>query len=616
MNSFRQASSRLLSGQPDRSLKRLHLISEHDLPEGAFDNSFSQSRFRHDIAERSEAASNNKISLRSVLEASERVSAAWPVAMSFFQQNLGLFPNELEVDYAISSARFPLYKGHDRQASLEEVARFLLEEQPDVVAFSEFWVVKERHWLRSRVGHIYPYFVDGPSNSNPESFEVNEDSAGGTEELAGFLADLTAVFGNDFGKFRMFDGGLVLLSRHPVLATHGMNYRHAVGEDVFATKGVLHARISVSGQSPPHDVYDVFVSHMQSCPPEMLAGIYIGDQDANDCISKRQIHQDRYLSGFIKAFSSPGRPAVLLGDLNRDGQSDSQPTSAALAQMMKTLGMPYDVGRRAAYFYPDGTSTKGTTVSSSRSFEKDSPAVDVNDRAREAGQRLDYFLAWPGPSDPGVLYPLYAEARVIRLQVRLGDGTPVDLSDHYGVWVRMEAVRKWSIPDRRISAVKARLAQVYALRETVGPTDSGSDESSFTLFVVTGAAEQKSYSTGTAEDLDTGETRVFKRLSDLPEVEQKVHSALFGPETQSVLFPEPLTLADPGDSLVCRVTASEHDRSIFGEPEPTALVSNEALALSREVLMRIQGRGPILFAHPVLEGGGGEYLPFVEIEVT
>ena len=87
------------------------------------------------------------------------------------------------------------------------------------------------------------------------------------------------------------DGGLLLMSRHPILDRHQTIYRQTVGADSFANKGVLHARIEIAGLA---NGYDVFLSHTQN--PDESGGV----------AALRQ--QWAHMSAFIRAYSSPERP--------------------------------------------------------------------------------------------------------------------------------------------------------------------------------------------------------------------------------------------------------------------------------------------------------------------
>ena len=68
------------------------------------------------------------------------------------------------------------------------------------------------------------------------------------------------------------DGGLLLLSRHRIVASGSTVYRQCSGDDCLSNKGVLHARVQRTGSPCP---VDVFLTHTQAADPT-IAGTVAG----------------------------------------------------------------------------------------------------------------------------------------------------------------------------------------------------------------------------------------------------------------------------------------------------------------------------------------------------
>ena len=94
------------------------------------------------------------------------------------------------------------YLGTDRDGSIAEIVAQIAALQPDVVGLCEMFADGEREFIRDRLRLIYPHFREGPDEFDLES-----------------------------------DGGLLLLSRHPILFSRDIIYRDCDGSDCFATRG-------------------------------------------------------------------------------------------------------------------------------------------------------------------------------------------------------------------------------------------------------------------------------------------------------------------------------------------------------------------------------------------
>lgn len=207
------------------------------------------------------------------------------------------------------------------------------------------------------------------------------------------------VVGHPAPRGRLFGGGLLLLSRLPVVAVHRTHFSRAsriaeygVQADGLAAKGVLHARVGRGARQ-----LDVFVTHLES-----------KDHAA------RQV-QYRELAAFVGAHAAAGRPALILGDMNTAGGA------AELAD----AGSPYHQLRRAL---AAGRPAAPPADLWPRLHER---IVGTKDPFRaDGGRRLDYI--WVSLPD-GRLVPHSMRVEPFR------DPRVVALSDH----LALEASFDW-----------------------------------------------------------------------------------------------------------------------------------------------------------------------------
>lgn len=104
------------------------------------------------------------------------------------------------------------------------------------------------------------------------------------------------------------DGGLLLVSRLPISASHWQAYgngssplEHGLGADGFANKGVLHVRLRREAAVDDRAELDLFLTHLESRE------------------SQRRDEQYAMLAEFMAEHVAAERPIILLGDLNTNG---------------------------------------------------------------------------------------------------------------------------------------------------------------------------------------------------------------------------------------------------------------------------------------------------------
>jgi hypothetical protein len=424
--------------------------------------------------------------------------------LSFFAQNMALLP-------------WPFYKGKGRDHALAALIEKLRLERPDVVGLSECFVDGERRRIKDALGDIYHWSMGGPDEGDLES-----------------------------------DGGLLLLSKHQVVEKHQTIYRQCKGADCVSNKGVLHARIQAAGHPTQ---YDIFLSHTQN-PNE-------GGKETARAQVKAQLS---HLYSFIQACRDPAQPALLVGDLNTDG---NQPD--IYADFMSRLGFPQDLWVVTG---DHGRWPLGITSDDYAAFSKRSRSLDDPERYKK-GSRIDYFLSWPGER----FWPGHAGTEVVVWQ--WGDGW--DISDHYGLKTRMTSLRELDVTiERPIAHVTVALSRFHCLEET---NEAGSDEVYFWISGHTANGRDEKKKTSVKGNVDTGE----------------VHS-----------YPSPTTLnfGDPGEWLEVTVNGREEDG--WGNADDN--MGTVKIRLTRAELLAMSSQ-PTPRALPLLTGDGGEYAVTVTIGV-
>jgi endonuclease/exonuclease/phosphatase family metal-dependent hydrolase len=255
------------------------------------------------------------------------------------------------------------YLGTDREGAIVGLVADVRTRVPDVVGLCEVFADDEREHIRGDLAALYPFFREGPDEADLES-----------------------------------DGGLLVLSRHPILAANDMIYRDCAGFDCFANKGALHVRVQPPG-SPT--AYDLFYSHMQNI-----------EEDGGEGVLHAQLSA---LNEMIGRHADPANPVIVFGDLN-------MPAFAAdrHAELLARLGAPVDLWVVA-----------GNPVASGPTAIRDSNFFDDADDRPSGDERLDYVLLREGTGAVPILQGI--DVLQLRHNGRL-------ISDHLGVHARFDQV--------------------------------------------------------------------------------------------------------------------------------------------------------------------------------
>lgn len=451
--------------------------------------------------------------------------------LRIYWQNTGLFPSDL---FGLPVTVFPLYKGTERERALSALIEVLRNGAFGIVGLCEMWHRPDRERMVRELALLYPHYLEGP----------------------------------DEADFERFDGGLLLLSRHRIVESNRTVFRQAVGEDGFANKGALHARILPAGHAC---AIDVFITHTQGPAPA------IGKpSDARRAIR----NQLRHLAAFIHSCRDPSAPALLAGDLNVDALHMPDEYAFLLAQLNgSTPGLEEsadDLHPRAAQrgAHADATSENEDARISSFNDGHAERAVGDPSRFGERAERIDYLFSWPGTIfRPD--YPL-ADRRVVVHQSSAGR----DLSDHYGLEARLATIDQRLI-GRAPRHVRVRMTRFWCLNTTSGP---GDDEVQFELRVISERGVERSTRSTVFDDIDKGTSRAIE--ADL------------------------LDVGDPGEFLVVAVGGQEIDDFSANDSLGWSQRWIDARELSFATGKRLR------FAPPRLTGDGGEYAVEVELDAS
>ena len=251
------------------------------------------------------------------------------------------------------------YKGTDRDGVVAEIISRINARSPDVVGLCEVFKDDEREAIREGVKDVYPHFREGPD----ESDLVNED------------------------------GGLLLLSRHPILQHHQELYRDCAGDDCLANKGIIHIRIQLPGAPTP---CDIFYSHTQNPDPILADG------------TEELLAQLNRLGEFVEEMADPRSPSFIMGDLNVRGEVTEQHK-----ELIARIRNPVDL-----WLVGGNAPTSGLTFVSDNNF------YDDEDDNPQQNQRLDYILLKAGLR----FIPILKQIEVVKFT---HDGRFI--SDHFGL---------------------------------------------------------------------------------------------------------------------------------------------------------------------------------------
>lgn len=365
------------------------------IPKGPILETWWQSGFEHGYFGYPTSASESGIQLNSIPFEGGRISTAGSgVPFSILTYNTQL----------ITIA----YKGRGRSNQLNRLIEVIKADSPDFICLNEVFHDGERDKIVAELRSTHPHRVDAPDES--------DITRGGVLE----------------------DGGLLLLSKHPIIQSDELIFRVNEGVDHLANKGVICATVAVNGD--PNNLLDIYVTHLQAKSPN---------------IAKTQA---KIGASFIASRSLKKIPALFVGDFNLNFNSGNS------YDYYKSLNYPFDAWYYANFF--NRGNDKGITRDNERKYE--SGSLPMSDSRRGInGIRIDAILKYPAYSASFSV----GDVQVKRYELNHNSG--IDLSDHYGLMYKgnLQKVRTHFNQNLKIREITFHLSKLHCLQKTSGTGD-------------------------------------------------------------------------------------------------------------------------------------------------
>jgi len=223
---------------------------------------------------------------------------------------------------------------------------------------------------------------------------------------------------------RVFGGGLVILSKFPIVDTQELLFDRGSASDALVTKGVLYAKIQLG-----HSFVHVFNTHLQAS-----YGFEFNDNNPYIPIRLKQL---RKMRAFIhKLTANDHYPIMVMGDFNVNARRTPEDGSDSheYTQMLNALRSPqYEIVDILKIHnkgkHPVTYGGKG---------------VLPNQAPKIGGQRLDFILELKKDSSCHNFNYQLMKGSVLPFQAA---GTPfTHISDHYAQIVKMKITKPEQLP--------------------------------------------------------------------------------------------------------------------------------------------------------------------------
>jgi len=333
------------------------------------------------------------------------------------------------------------YNGRGRSRQVNRLIEVLKSNSPDVICLNEVFDDDERDKISAHLRSTHPHRVDAPDEWGP-----------------------------------LEDGGLLLLSKHRIINKDQIIFRVNAGNDHYANKGIIHARVAINGRTSSPNLLDVYVTHHQ-------AGYH-----------NVKMHQARIGASFIAAKSLKKVPAIYVGDFNLDFNSRSYGNE-----------LNYPIDSWESYKLFNGLNTKGITSDKARTYR--SGSLPKNDPKRGVnGGRIDAIFKYPSSTAN------FSVGKVAVMRYELIENSGIDLSDHYGVRYDGFLQRVGLNFNRNIiiRGITIHLSRLHCLDTTSGP---GEDEIKLLIRLGINGRRHTEGPYVKIGDMDDGETRHINNRS-------------------------------------------------------------------------------------------------------
>jgi endonuclease/exonuclease/phosphatase family metal-dependent hydrolase len=242
------------------------------------------------------------------------------------------------------------------------------------------------------------------------------------------------------------DGGLMILSKYPIVKTQKLTYKRGIAIDRFSAKGAIYAKIAVQPTVHIH----VFTTHLQSSTSEQVNSLF----DPSVAVRLTQVAVLKEFIDECTRGKPSSEPILLLGVLNTNAIKPGRPSSESSDEYIVMTDI-----LSGETIHPAFNSNQATVPSSGKhnrykvkDLLKDSlkfhPVTygDVIEGTRKPKETtltavddwgkyncLDYIFYMNGIND-GVDTNITVKENASKVEKFLVDGEPYSqISDHYGV---------------------------------------------------------------------------------------------------------------------------------------------------------------------------------------
>ncbi|MFE5286045.1 endonuclease/exonuclease/phosphatase family protein [Nocardia sp. NPDC056611] len=438
----------------------------------------------------------------------------------------------------------PVYSGRGRAPQLKAVIDTVSDSAADVVVLAEMMGNRERTAVKKAVKQKFPHTAEGPDERDPEE-----------------------------------DGGLLVLSRHPIREVRSTIYRSCIGEDSFANKGAVMVRVSPT-DGPE---FCVIGTHLQASPKGQVPEFGVG----SGASGKREA-QLRHLDSWILAVRDLDLPVIIVGDFNIDANTPGgRETLAENLPDARDLWPEFNMWRRADQKLDDlVTSDKFSTYEPG----KQPIPMSSGDRFKKGG-RIDLAMLDQGER---------VTAHVKGMKLVTPELSPgIDASDHYAIKVSFDMSTVSHKLNRKVRKTTAWLKYIHALEVTDGA------------------------GVPAASKLDPDEVDVSARIykgkpghDDRPRarVEYDLRTMSMGGRHEYSFKPGKTLIFDGADDVHLEITLDEVDTVLGAEVGRTAIGTDRDVIVpkSSQLLHELRGRR---YAPNLMTGDGSEYVAILWINV-
>ncbi|MGW3481949.1 endonuclease/exonuclease/phosphatase family protein [Rhodococcus indonesiensis] len=443
----------------------------------------------------------------------------------------------------------PIYSGRGRVAQLSALIETISRSKDDVVVLAEMMGNGERRQLANAVKRAFPHSAEGPDERDIEE-----------------------------------DGGLLILSRHPITEIRSTIFRSCTGVDCFANKGAVMVRVDPADGPPFH----VVGTHLQA--GSAASGSWPTDAGVGTGAKGKRAAQLRHLDSWILGVRDPDLPVVVMGDFNIDvNETAGRTTLADNLPEVRDLWPEYQMWLPA-----DRKRYDPITYDKASSYRPGRAPVPLLSASRgKNGERIDLALLDQGER---------VTAHVTHMGVYCHELSPgIDLSDHYAINVTLGMSTVTHTLTRKVRKTTAWLHRIHALELTNGA----------------GVAH---FSKADPDEVKVS-ARIYKGgrgVSDRPFVRVSYRTVTLSPgERHDYAFDEGRALTFKGaDQVHLEVTLDEIDTApILGEVDRTAIGRDRDVVASKSSQLLHALRGG-RYAPNVMTGDGSEYVAVLRVEVA